>query len=126
MTQTPNDLPSATERAEAMLDHFGRNLGLFVASTGKRVQQVAAVRGKSEPSKSSAGKKRGRAASASTEEDDQEAIERADALVEQMEERVSHFTQRASFGLQKTTARLREEVEDMWAEAQHLRQQHRH
>jgi hypothetical protein len=109
-----------------MLDHFGRNLGLFVASTGKRVQQVAAVRGKGEPSKSFAGKKRGRAASASTEEDNQEAIERADVLVEQMEARVSHFTQRASFGFQKTTARLREEVEDMWAEAQHLRQQHRH
>lgn len=122
-TQEKKDPLSATERAEAMLDHFGRNLGLFVASTGKRVQLAATGRRKSEPGAQPEGEQPG---SAHAEEGNQEPMERADAMVEQMEQRLSYFTQRASLGIQKTAARLREEVEDMWAEAQHIHQQPRH
>lgn len=114
----------ATERAEELLDRAGRRLGNFIASAGQRVQRTAAMtREKAEQKNSSLnGRKLGRRA-ATGEETNQEAMERADMLVGQMEQRLRRFASVVGFNVQKTAARVREEAEDMWAEAQHMRSQ---
>jgi hypothetical protein len=48
---------------------------------------------------------------------------RAEDLVEQLGQRLSHYIALAGFQIQRTTARAREEAEDMWAEAQNIRRQ---
>ncbi|HLI69214.1 MAG TPA: hypothetical protein VKV19_05600 [Ktedonobacteraceae bacterium] len=128
MSQIPEEKGPrpATERAEELLDRAGRRLGLFIASAGQRVQRTAAItREKAEQRNSSLnGKKVGRRA-ATGEETSQEAMERAEELVGQVEQRLRHFASMVGFNVQKTTARMREEAEDMWAEAQHIRSQSR-
>jgi hypothetical protein len=49
------------------------------------------------------------------------AAERAEALLDQVGERLGKFLNRAGQEVRKATARAREEAEDMWAEAQHIR-----
>lgn len=125
MSQAPEkgENRSATERAEELLDRAGRRLGLFLASTGQRMQRAtkAGERPAAKHSPESLnGKKPGQ------EEISQATMERADLLVGQMEVRIRRFTTLLSLHIQKTTARLREEAEDMWAEAQHIRSQDRH
>jgi hypothetical protein len=127
-TQEKKESRPATERAEELLDRAGHSLGLFVASAGQRVQRAAAVTREKAGQKSSPvslnGKKESHRAS-SGKEANQEAMERADEMVGEMEQRLRHFASVVSFNVQKTTARLREEAEDMWAEAQHIRSQSR-
>jgi hypothetical protein len=50
-------------------------------------------------------------------------MERAEDLVERLGQRLGHFTALAGFQIQKAPARMREEIEDMWAEAHSIRQQ---
>lgn len=47
--------------------------------------------------------------------------ERAEVLVDQMGERLGHVLSIAGYQWRKVTARAREEVEDIWAEAQAIR-----
>lgn len=115
------EIRSATERAEELLDRAGRRLGLFLASTSQRLQRATTAREK--PAEKHApgslnGTKPGQAAN-------QETMERADLLVGQMEVRLHRFAKLLSLNIQRTTARVREEAEDMWAEAQHIRSQDR-
>ena len=44
-------------------------------------------------------------------------------MVDQVGQRINQFTSRAGLQIQRTVARAREEVEDMWAEAQNIRRQ---
>jgi len=44
-------------------------------------------------------------------------MEKADELVGRIEQRIDHFTSLMSLRVQKAAARMREEAEDMWAEA---------
>lgn len=50
-----------------------------------------------------------------------EAMLRAEAAVDRLGERVGHFVSTAGHNLMRFTARAREEAEDMWAEAQSIR-----
>jgi hypothetical protein len=127
-TQEKQEARSVTARAEDLLDRAGRGLGLFVASTGQRVQRATTAREKTDTHNAPEalnGKQRGQSASTKTEEANGAAMERADELVGQMEQRIHRFTALLNFNIQKTTARLREEAEDIWAEAQHIRSQGR-
>jgi hypothetical protein len=106
---------------------MGRRIGLFAAQTGQRIQNVAAsIREEADrmdqPSTQS-GEKSHSAAIAGTEEQGKLAMERAEDMVERLGQRLTHFTALAGFQIQKATARMREEVEDMWAEAQNIRQE---
>jgi hypothetical protein len=57
-----------------------------------------------------------------TEEQGKLAMERAEDLVDRFGQRLGHFTALVGFQIQKATARVREEANDMWAEAQNVRQ----
>lgn len=49
------------------------------------------------------------------------AIARAEELVDRVGEQVGQWLSRLGHSTQRTLARAREEAEDIWAEAQHLR-----
>jgi hypothetical protein len=50
-----------------------------------------------------------------------ETVQRAEALVDQWGQRLGHVLSIAGEQVRKATARAREEAEDIWAEAQHIR-----
>jgi tRNA U34 5-carboxymethylaminomethyl modifying enzyme MnmG/GidA len=129
MSQAPGEQPGqlATARAEELLDSMGRRIGLFAAQAGQRIQHVAAsIREEADrmdqPS-TAPGEKSQAPTIARTEEQGKLTMERAEDLVERLGQRLGHFTALAGFQIQKATARVREEVEDMWAEAQNIRQE---
>lgn len=130
-TQEEKSARPATARAEELIDRMGRGLGFFVASTGQRIQNTATtVREKANQrghSKTTHGEKPSQPAPAPREADEssQLAMEQADELVGRIEQRIDHFTSLMSLRVQKAAARMREEAEDMWAEAQHIRHQNR-
>ncbi len=53
---------------------------------------------------------------------DQTATERAEELLVRMERRVGLWTSNVRLGILSHVARVREEAEDMWAEAQSIRE----
>ncbi len=130
-TQEKQESAAATERAEELLGSVGRGFGVFVATTGQRVQRAATTvrekagqRGQEVPTSA---KKSGKAkaSDAQASEAREASMERADELVRLMEFRLARFALSMNHTIQKTTARVREEAEDMWAEAQHIRYQNR-
>jgi hypothetical protein len=129
MSQAPGKQSGqpATERAEELWDGMGRRIGLFAAQAGQRMQHVAvSIREEADrmdqPS-TVPGEKSHSPAMARTEQQGKLAMERAEDLVDRLGQRLGHFTALAGFQIQKATARMREEVEDMWAEAQNIRQE---
>jgi hypothetical protein len=52
---------------------------------------------------------------------DHAALQRAEALVDQFGERIVQYSTRLGLGLGWVAARAREEPQDIWAEAQHIR-----
>jgi hypothetical protein len=91
---------SATERAEDLLGRFGARIGGTAADAGYRLRHAATA---PRPAGTSA--------------------ERADALVTRMEESIGPLLTVVGRRLQRLAARAREEMEDILAEAQHLRAQ---
>ncbi|MEO7021687.1 MAG: hypothetical protein ABI234_16155 [Ktedonobacteraceae bacterium] len=130
-TQEKKTSQSATTRAEELLNRVGKGLGVFAASTSQRVQDAATtvrerVDQRNQPTATHGEKpSQAKPASPSTHEAKEETMERADELVSRVEVRMSYITSLVSLNIQRTTARLREEAEDMWAEAQHIRHQNR-
>ena len=118
---------SATARAEELLDQFGRRIGLFAALATQRVRSAAAsIREEADrmdQPETAPVEKSSPPTVARAEESGGLATERAEELVDRLGQRLSHFTSLASLQIQRTVARAREEAEDMWAEAQNIRQQ---
>jgi NH3-dependent NAD+ synthetase len=56
-----------------------------------------------------------------TEETDKAALRRAEELVDQLGERMVHYGRLLGSSLARAAARAREEVQDIWADAQHIR-----
>jgi hypothetical protein len=112
MSQTPEGTSKqpATVRAEALLDNVGQRVGLIAAD--HMDQPEASSQEKPGPPKA-----------ARTEESGKPTTERAEELVDQWGKRIGHYTALTSLQVQRATARVREEVEDMWAEAQNIRQE---
>jgi len=129
MSQIPgeNSGKPATARAEEVLDNLGRRIGLFTAQAGQRIQNVAAsIREEADrldQPETAPGEKSKTPLVAQTEEQGKPAKERAEVLVDRMGQRVSNWTSRTGFQVQRAVAFMREEVEDMWAEAQNIRRQ---
>jgi hypothetical protein len=129
MSQTPGEASKqpATVRAEALLDNVGQRLGLFAALTAQRIQHAtASIREEADrldqPNTSSE-EKPASPALAQTEESGKQTKERAEELVDQLGQRIGHFAALSGLQIQRVAARAREEVEDMWAEAQNIRQE---
>jgi hypothetical protein len=118
MTQTQEKKPEqpAVVRAEEAIDRTGQKIGLFAGLTVQRIQSAATSLQKRTNSK--AQPKRGE------QKPGQPAIaqqERAEKLVDAMGQRLGHFAAFVSRQIQKAAARVREEAEDFWAEAQSIR-----
>jgi hypothetical protein len=62
---------------------------------------------------------------AATEGYDTAAIQRAEELVDRFGERIGHYAGMVGRGLRAVTARAREQVQDIWAEADHVRKKGR-
>ena len=57
------------------------------------------------------------------EQSGQPATARAEELLDNLGQRLTHFFALAGFPIQQATARMREEAGDIWAQAQNIRQQ---
>ena len=116
-------------RADELLNNLGRRIGLFVGLAGQRIQGTAVnIREQTrrmEQPEAPAGEKSGQPARAREEESAQPETEKAQAkaeeLVEGMTQRLGLFAALAGLQIQKTGARVREEAEDIWAEAKNIR-----
>lgn len=131
MKQTPEGQPSqpATARAEELLGNLGRRIDLFAAQAGQRIQQTAtALREEADrmdlPS-TQEGEQTHSPGLARAEMQGKIAVDRAEEKVDRLGQRLGHFFGLAGFQIQRTTARLREDGEDIWVEAQHIRRRSR-
>lgn len=127
-TQGGSDKPPVV-RADEMLNNLGRRIGLFAGLAGHRVRSTAVnireqTRRMDQP-EATAGEKSGQPARAPAEEsarpETEKATAKAEELVEAMAQRVGQFAALAGLQIQMTAARVREEAEDIWAEAQNIR-----
>jgi hypothetical protein len=126
MTQTQEKKPEqpAVVRAEEVIDRAGRGIGLFAGLTVQRIQSAATslqkrTNGKVQPKRRE--EKPGQPAISQAEEPAKPVQERAEKLVDAMGQRLGHFAAFVSRQIQKAAARVREEAEDVWAEAQNIR-----
>ena len=127
-TQGGSDKPPVA-RADELLSNLGRRIGLFVGLAGQRIQGTAVnIREQTrrmEQPEAAAGEKPSQPARAREEESAQPGTEKATAkaeeLVGDMTQRLGVFAALAGLQIQKTAARVREEAEDIWAEAQNIR-----
>jgi hypothetical protein len=62
---------------------------------------------------------------ASADEARQQAMQRAEELVDRLGERIGHYFSVFGHNILKWSARAREEAEDIWAEAQAIRERQR-
>lgn len=129
MSQTPGEQPAppATARAEELLDQAGQRVGAFVALTRIRVQQtLSAVREQAEQrGRDTAQLMPGRQAGQENGSN-QLATQRAEEIVDRVGGRLGAVAAMTSLQIQKALARVREEAEDIWADAESIRDQNRH
>ena len=129
MSQTQEEAPKqpATVRAEALLNNLGQRIGLLAVLAAQRIQYAAtSIREEADrldQPNISPGEKPGSPLSARAEESGKPATERAEEVVGRLGQRIGHFAALTGLQVQKAAARAREEVEDMWAEAQNIRQE---
>lgn len=132
-TQQPGNA-SAAHRADVLADEAGRRIGSLAATARVRFQSFvsqSALAAQAAMNHSSqtrhddlASGDMGERATSETQMgagDAPPAMERAETLVDEAGERVSQWGQVANHRLQVIFARLREEGEDIWAEAQTIR-----
>ena len=123
-------VPSAVRRAEQLLDTTEQRIKFLFANAGQFVQHtVSSQKEKASPtgqpskarqkSPGSTTKQKGREAT-------QPAMERAEKVVGRMGERFNALTAVGTPRLQRITARMRENTEDLWAEIQHVRHARTH
>jgi tRNA U34 5-carboxymethylaminomethyl modifying enzyme MnmG/GidA len=129
MSQTAEETSKqpATVRAEALLDNAGQRIGLIAAQTVQRIQHAATQMREEadrlDQPEASSQEKPGPTNGARTDEGGKPTTERAEVLVDQLGQRISHYAALTSLQIMRATARVREEAEDMWAEAQNIRQE---
>ena len=128
MSQTSREKSGqpATARAEEVLDSMGRRIGLFAARAGQRIQNTATSLREEADQMDQPDTAPGKKASQpglTRAEKSQLAMQRSEELVNRMVQRLSFYAAMAGYQVQKAAARAREEAEDMWAEAQNIRQE---
>ncbi|HZS79149.1 MAG TPA: hypothetical protein VFA41_21235 [Ktedonobacteraceae bacterium] len=116
----------AVARAEAALDQLGRRIGLFAAQVNQRVQQ-AATSIREEADRMDQPQEDTQRSSvepvAHVGDTSEVASQKAEVIVDRLGQRLSLFAAQTSYQIQKAVARAREEVEDIWAEAENLHAQ---
>lgn len=127
MSQMPVEKSNqaAVARSEELWNSLGQRFGLFTDLVSQRMQNAASsIREEADridQPQTIPVEKSSVPMAARTEASGQPVTQQAEQMVDQMGQRVSHFTATTSLEVQKATARLREEAEDMWAEAQNIR-----
>ncbi len=127
---------SAINQAELALNQFGERIGFFTGLATHNIQKVATSLGEEAKRQSgrmdqqntvqpesSANQTSGRLAQVESQEANKQAVQKAEKVVDNMGQRVTIGVSLVSLQFQRATARVREEAEDMWAEAQYIRQQ---
>jgi hypothetical protein len=122
MTRLQEKESPGIERAEQALSRAGERIGRLVGLAGLRIQRAArSLREEAdrmdEPESAQHGNgKQARKAPAS-----QPATARAEELVDHLGQRMSHWATVNGLQAKRAMARLREDAEDMWVEAQEMR-----
>ncbi len=109
---TANQRP--VQRAEDVLDGLGRRVGRLAGGAGQSVRKAAAAARE-------AANTLDRPGPGAMAGDPHAATERAEQLVDQWSVRLGQLLGYAGRELERAAAFAREEVEDMWAEAQEIR-----
>ncbi|GHO85809.1 hypothetical protein [Dictyobacter formicarum] len=105
------------ERAEHMFDRIGERIGVLAARSTQRMQQFGMqMRARGIPEMGEVRAKIGQPAEAQ-----QLSLEKAEAALDTMQERLSLIIGVAQMQSRRTVARIREGTEDILAEAQNIR-----
>lgn len=131
---------SATMRAEELLDHTGQRLAIFVLQARQRLQEtVSSIRTEADRMDQPSQQEEVRAEThngvvhtdqrtplnnASNHASSSETT-RAESIVDNWSQRISVTASVTSLHVQRLMARMREETEDIWAEAQDIQEQRR-
>ncbi|MBE3558627.1 MAG: hypothetical protein IMW89_05295 [Ktedonobacteraceae bacterium] len=126
MGQKRSEMParSAVERAERLMDDAEQYVRIFATRSSQQIQQAIVsfrerARQKEQPAEQAGSPPA--ASAAPHEESEQPVMERAEQLTGDMEQRLAQWTAVVGLQMRRAAARVREEAEDLWAEAQHLR-----
>lgn len=120
---------TTAERAEQALDTIGYQLGFLAGKAGQRFEQaVSTARASAQLQAPDAGEEahNGSPSLLPPEEATQQAFARAEELMQLAEQRLRRWSALLSYQSQHLVARMREDLEDVWAEAQHLRNTKQH
>ena len=119
-----NSKGATTERAEQALDTIGYQLGFLAGKASQRFEHaISTARASAQPHTPDTSEKihNGSPSLLPSEEVTQQAFGRAEELVQIAEQRLGQWSALLSSQSQRLVARMREDLEDVWAEAQHLR-----
>jgi hypothetical protein len=119
MSQPSDERPNhaTAERAAEM----GERVGRFTSLALRRIEAVARKGMLGQASPAAAGAPDQETPLEGAEASDRPATERAEEMLDGMGERINQLASVAGPGLRKFLALAREEAEDIWAEAQHIR-----
>jgi len=129
----------AVEHPDALVNRMAHTIGFYAARTYLRLQNLTHTareatdrldQPKTEqtesPSQSAkASEQESGQTSGQTEEPNQPATRQAEEMVDYLTQRLNSFTAFAKLTFQRTVARVREDTEDVWAEAQNIRHHQR-
>ena len=129
-TQKDNATQTPTERAEELFNRVGQRFGYLTALATQRLQRISTSiqeeANRMDEPPSDLDNHSNPSTSERAGEAYQQATAKAEQLVDQWGQRISQYTAVAGLQLRRSVARAREEVEDIWAEAQNIRQQNDH
>lgn len=118
-------IPPAVVRAEQLVDRTEQRIKSFFANAGQRVQHSASsirenITQTVQPSATQQ-EQHGNSGTPQAEGTEQPVMERAEKTVDSMRQRIVSWTSIARPPIMRATARMRENTEDIWAEAQQIR-----
>lgn len=122
MTRVQEKGSPGIERAEQALSRAGERIGRLVGLTGLRIQRAArSLREEADRMDEPESARHGDGKKARKAPEGQPATARAEELVDRLGQRMSHWAVVNGQQARRTMARLREDAEDMWIEAQEMR-----
>jgi hypothetical protein len=122
MTQLQEKESPGIERAEQALSRAGERIGRLVGLAGLRIQRTArSLREEADHMDEPESTQHGNGKQTRKAPENQPATARAEELVDRLGQRMSHWATVNGLQARRTMARLREDAEDMWVEAQEMR-----
>jgi hypothetical protein len=121
----------ATKQTESALNQFGQRLGFYTGLATHNIQRAVTSLGEGAKREASQVNQQklahpelsGNQAQVGSNGVSQQAMRKAEGVVDNVGQDMTHWTSLAALQIQRAMSRAREEAEDMWAEAQYIRQQ---